>query len=60
MHHGPADYPDVMRTVMIDTDTLLDNKAAHGMPDNSVAHRRIEMFRAAQWLQQQVADSCGL
>lgn len=57
MRHGPVQEPDVMQEVMVDIDTMLEKQAAHDVPDNGFARRRIEMLREAQWLQQQLADS---
>ena len=61
MRKSPAGEPkvvqDVMQEVMVDIETMLDKQAAHAMPDNGVARRRIEMFREAQFLQRQLAES---
>ena len=57
MRTSPVGEPEVVQEVMVDIETMLDKQAAHAMPDNGVALRRIEMLREAQCLQRQLAES---
>jgi len=55
--HAPAGEPVDMNDVLTDIDATLERQAAHDAPSTGIARRRIEMFREAQWLHSQLADS---